>query len=176
MESQMTNPMFRPRRWIALALGAVSVASVISFARAANTVTFQPGGGIPLRGVPFNLRPVGNSFSLPGPIFFGGFPQPVQNMPITPVLPQGGVQGQTPGFNPGSQQGGQGIGGGISGGTSGISGGIGGGISGGIGGIGGGIGGIGGGISGIGGGISGGIGGIGGGIGGIGGGIGGIGG
>src|SRR5262245_29645660 len=131
MEPQMNNPMFRPRRWIALALGAVSVASVISFARAANTVTFQPGGSIPIRGTPFNLRPVGNSFSLPGPppVVFGGFPQPVQVMPITPVLPAGGVQGLTPGFNPGSQQGGQGIGGGISGGgISGISGGISGGI------------------------------------------------
>ena len=95
----LATTIFRPRRWIALAVGAVSVASVISFARAANTVTFQPGGSIPVRGTPFNLRPVGNSYTLPGGLVFGGFPQPVQVMPVTPVNPQGFGQGQTPGFN-----------------------------------------------------------------------------
>src|SRR5205085_1901795 len=57
------------------------------------------GGGIsggisggtlnPNRGMPFALRPQGNGYSLPGPIFFGGFPQPVQTMPIHPSYPAG---------------------------------------------------------------------------------------
>src|SRR5215207_2400335 len=107
--------LFRPGRWVVLALGSVSVVTVASFSNAqfgaipvtppfgnpppgANTVNFAPGAGIPLRGVPFQgfnragqgiQRPVNNSFSLPGPVFFGGFPTPVQNMPLAPTLPRG---------------------------------------------------------------------------------------
>jgi Domain of unknown function (DUF4349)/Putative zinc-finger len=51
------------------------------------------GGSPPVRGTPFNLRPNVNGYSLPGPTFFGGYPQPVQNTPIDPSSKDAGGDG-----------------------------------------------------------------------------------
>src|SRR5262249_27575080 len=127
-----TRTSLRPGRWITLVLSGLGVVTAISFSRAANTVTFQPGMAIPIRGVPMNQRPVGNSFTLPGGLVFGGFPQPVQVMPSRPNNPGGFGQQPTPQFNTlggaGAAGGGAGGIGGAGGGIGGISGGISGGI------------------------------------------------
>lgn len=170
MSSRM---IFRPRFWVVAALTALGITTAASFVRAqaigANTVTFGAGGSIPVRGTPLAQRGNGFAYSLPGPIYFGGFPKPAALMPSTPVLPKSlGQPSVTPQFNTLGGQGAIGTSGGAigtSGGTSGgISGGISGGVSGGIGGIGGGVGGISGGISGGAAGIGGVAGGVGGGL------------
>jgi len=144
----------RPQVWTVAVLAALTLTTAVSFLRAqsvpANSVTFQPGAAIPVRGPRVDQRPVGYGYSLPGspPPFFGGFPKPVQIFPSNPrgrtSFPNGGVLPPTfSGANgiagSGQQtQGALGTGGaqGVSGGAAGISGGgsISGGISGGIGG------------------------------------------
>ena len=91
----LSRILFRPGPWIVLVLGSVTLVTVASFTDAQNpppaahTVTFAPGGGMLGRGVPIQQRQVNNSFQLPGPIYFGGYPTPTQVMPIAPIVPKG---------------------------------------------------------------------------------------
>src|SRR5438552_14604699 len=98
LEPRMSNRiLFRPGRWITLALGSLCLVTVASFTNAqfnnpppqAHTVTFAPGSGNTIRGTPIQQRPINNSFVLPGPVYFGGYPTPAQNMPLAPTLPKG---------------------------------------------------------------------------------------
>ena len=141
----------RPSPWIVAVLGSLGVVTGISFVRAQNlgppaNVTFRPGGGVPVRGVPMAQRPQGISFNsqigLVGPV-----PRAVAVNPATPLVNRNLGQNPAPPNNPnffgfggqnpnnqGNQGGGAlGQGGGASGQGGGAAG-VGGGAAGGVGG------------------------------------------